>query len=89
VKRYEITRQGEPFLVGADELLEANLTWQQALLVMATADHMNIDYALASLEHSHTYPFHDENGNLCWLREHTVDDGSSGNQRQAYPTRLG
>jgi hypothetical protein len=78
LKRYEITRQGEPFLARADELLGANLTWQQALLIMATAAHMNIDYALASLEHSQTYPFHDENGNLCWLREHTVDDGPNG-----------
>lgn len=78
LKRYEITRQGEPFVAGADELLGANLTWQQALLVLAKADHMNIDYALASLEHSQTYPFHDENGNLCWLRERTVDDRSYG-----------
>lgn len=75
MQRYEITRCGEPFLAGVDELLGANLTWQQALLIMASADHMNIDYAMASLDHSQTYPFHDENGNLCWLTEHTVDDG--------------
>lgn len=38
---------------------------------------MSIDYALASLDHSQTYPFHDENGNLCWLTEHTVDNEPS------------
>lgn len=32
---------------------------------------MNIDYALASLDHSHTYSFHDGNGSLCMLREYT------------------
>ncbi|MET4589823.1 hypothetical protein [Arthrobacter sp. 754] len=78
MKRYEITRRGEPFVGGVDNVVGTNMTWQQALLVMATADHMNIDYALASLEHSQTYPFHDENGSLCWLRERTVDDRSYG-----------
>lgn len=57
----------------ADELLGANLTWQQALLLMASGD-MNIDYALASLDYKQAHSFHDENGNLCWLRERTVDD---------------
>jgi hypothetical protein len=75
LKRYEIKRCGEPFLAGGDEVLGTNLTWQEALLIMASADHMSIDYALASLDHSQTYPFHDENGNLCWLTQHTVDDG--------------
>lgn len=75
LKRYEITRSGEPFEAGPEELVGANLTWQQALLIMVSADHMNIDYTLASLDHSQTYPFHDKNGDLCWLTEHTVNDG--------------
>lgn len=49
MKRYEITRRGEPFVAGADEVVGADLTWQQALRFMASGD-MNIDYALASLD---------------------------------------
>ncbi len=39
---------------------------------------MNIDYALASLDHSHTYTFHDKNGSLCLLREYTVTEHDDG-----------
>ena len=77
MKRYEITRRGEPFVAGADELVGAYLTWQQALRFMASGD-MNIDYALASLDYKRAYSFHDENGHLYWLREHTVDERPNG-----------
>lgn len=73
MKRYRITRVGEPPVPRADEHVRTNLTWQQALLIMASGD-MNIDYALASLDYKQAYSFHDENGRLCWLNEYTVDE---------------
>lgn len=76
MKRYEITRRGAWSATGTDEVVGADLTWQQALLFMASAD-MNIDYALASLDHSQTYSFLEEDGAICWLVEHEVDQEPS------------
>lgn len=60
-------------MLGVDEHVGNNLTWQQALLIMASGD-MNIDYALASLDYKQAYSFHDENGHPYWLNEYTVDE---------------
>lgn len=60
-------------MAGADELVGTDMTWEQALRFMASGD-MNIDYALASLDYKQAYSFHDENGHLYWLCEHTVNE---------------
>lgn len=60
-------------MAGADEIVGTDMTWQQALRFMASGD-MNIDYALASLDYKQAYSFHDENGHLYCLWEHTVDE---------------
>lgn len=70
MKRYQITRLGAWSSTGNDEVVGTDLTWQQALRFMSGGA-MNIDYALASLDHSRTYSFHDGNGSLCLLREYT------------------
>lgn len=72
MKYYQITRRGAWSATGTDEVIGADLTWQQALLFMASAD-MNIDYALASLDYKQAYSFLEENGGICWLTEHSVD----------------
>ena len=78
MKRYEITRSRDPYVAGMDELIGTNLTWQQALLIMASAESMDVDYAIASLDYKGAYSFLDENGNICWLKEYAVDGGSNG-----------
>lgn len=71
---YQITKRGASgqFAKQADQLIAANLPWQEVCASMEGSPDANIDYALAALKANGLYSFHDADGNLCKIISHKV-----------------